>query len=62
MQNKNFLSRKWYGGGKRKSNESDVDYDPNDLKKLKRKKKERENIIEKPTPNDLKVNPGVHNE
>ena len=22
----------------------------------------RENLIEKPTPNDLKVNPGVHNE
>ena len=29
MQNEEFLSRNCYGGGKRKSNDSDVDYDPN---------------------------------
>ena len=41
MQNDDFLSRNWYGGGKRKSNDSDVDYDPNDAKKLKRKTRKR---------------------
>ena len=33
MQNSDFLSRNWYGGGKSKSNDSDVDYNPNDEKK-----------------------------
>ena len=41
MQNDDFLSRNCYGGGKRKSNDSDVDYDPDDAKKNKRKKKKR---------------------
>ena len=41
MENEAFLSRYHYGGGKRKSNDSDGDYNPNDAKKLKRKKKSR---------------------
>ena len=41
MENEAFLSRYHYGGGKRKSNYSDGDYNPNDAKKLKRKKKIR---------------------
>ena len=39
MENEAFLSRYSYGGGKRKSKDSDGEYDPNHAKKLKRKKK-----------------------
>ena len=40
-QNEKFLSRNCYGGGKRKSNDSDLEYDPNDAKKDKQKKRMR---------------------
>ena len=43
MENEAFLSRYSYGGGKRKSKDSDGEYDPNHAKKLKRKKKNRKN-------------------
>ena len=45
MQNEDFLLRYCYGGGKRKSNDSDVDYDPDDARKISGRKK-GENIIE----------------
>ena len=41
MQNDDFFLRNCYGGGKRKSNDSDVDYDPDDAKKVNRKKRKR---------------------
>ena len=43
MENEAFLSRYSYGGGKRKSKDSDGEYDPNHAKKLKRKKINRKN-------------------
>ena len=41
MENEEFLSRNCYGGGKRKGNDSDVDYDPGHAKKLQKKKRKR---------------------
>ena len=41
MENEEFLSRNCYGGGKRKGNDSDVEYDPGHAKKLQKKKRKR---------------------
>ena len=46
MENEAFLSRCHYCGGKRTSNDFDGDYNPNDAKKLKRRRKS-EKIIGK---------------
>ena len=54
MENEAFLSRNFYGGGKRKSKDSDDEYDPNDERK-------RSNV-EKEIAEDLKVKIGAQNE
>ena len=41
MENEEFLSRYCYGGGKRRRNDSDVEYNPEDAKKLNKKKRKR---------------------
>ena len=57
MDNDEFLSRNCYGGGKKKRNDSDLEYDPEDAKKQKVKKRNRKKI-----GNDQKVILGVRNE
>ena len=41
MDNEEFLSRNCYGGGKKKRNDSDLEYDPEDAKKRKAQKRNR---------------------
>ena len=43
MENEEFLARNCYGGGKRKCNDADVEYDPESVKKLKKKRKRKYN-------------------
>ena len=57
MDNEEFLSRNCYGGGKKKRNDSDLEYDPEDAKKQKVKKRNRKKI-----GNNQKVMIGVRNE
>ena len=53
MENAAFLSRYSYGGGKRKSKDSDGEYDPNDAKKLKKKAFLAETIFALRVPNNV---------
>ena len=57
MDNDDFFSRNCYGGGKKKRNDSDLEYDPEDAKKHKVQKRNRKKI-----GNDEKVIPEVRNE
>ena len=41
MEYETFMSRNFYGGGKRRRKDSDEDYDPNDARKQKKKKHNR---------------------
>ena len=41
MENEDFLSRYCYGGGKRRRIDSDMEYNPENAKKLKQNKRKR---------------------